>query len=591
MTQNNLYMEDDEMRLYVDVQPLLLDEIENSRNAAVASAALAAQSEENARNWKNSIVDYKTAMELFYAQASDGLTNLYNNSKSELTLSKNNVLNNIEMAQRTAINNINTNGQNYITQVQTIVDNRVSTEHLNQSKCLMTGEETTDSDAVNQVKGFAHSTFDRTKFSVVGYPVVTDDGNASGFSSGNYLTTPNTINFSTAKTWSFKTKFNTGSAFSTIDQGVLSGDTVQNVQAIIDMWGVLRGGFGDGTAWIWNLNPIAQLELNTDYILEMGYNGTAYYIKLNGVLKGSYLSDTKVSNTPIRLGVERTNGYFFTNGSFDLKQFSITVDGVVVFSGNKTGIDMIKPDDYTASNSANITADGVFDQALGYGYITIDDIGIDVNRPFKIEIPFTKIASTSSGSYPVGYYENSFANVYMNDGGISPKLVFDDNGTATILTTSPTYLAVPNIGETVNFVIEYDGNQTYTISVIKQNGTVSSGTITTSLKLNSTKLFVGRATYGETTQYMKVDLNKLKAWSAGDLVYQGCLKIPYTLSKTGSKIVNAVYRDRVKCVYDMGFVQGYYALDEENNKAWLPIGDIYGMIENLRNLIIERTSE
>ena len=38
-----------------------------------------------------------------------------------------------------------------------------------------------------------------------------------------------------------------------------------------------------------------------------------------------------------------------------------------------------------------------------------------------------------------------------------------------------------------------------------------------------------------------------------------------------------------------GYTQ-YYTLDETNGNFTLPMGDIYGMIENLRQLIIQRTS-
>ena len=58
MTQSDIYMEDDNLRLYVDVQPLFIDELENSKNAAASSAAQAALSEQQARSWKNDITDY-----------------------------------------------------------------------------------------------------------------------------------------------------------------------------------------------------------------------------------------------------------------------------------------------------------------------------------------------------------------------------------------------------------------------------------------------------------------------------------------------------------------------------------------------------
>ena len=76
-----------------------------------------------------------------------------------------------------------------------------------------------------------------------------------------------------------------------------------------------------------------------------------------------YLNDTLVNQLDITTTVlyNSTSSNRYLNicgfspypfyGSIDLKQFSITVDGVEVFSGNKTGIDTIKPVDFTAITS------------------------------------------------------------------------------------------------------------------------------------------------------------------------------------------------------------------------------------------------
>ncbi len=597
MAQNNLFMDDDDMRLYIDVQPLFIDELENSKNSAAASALRAAQSEEAAKGWKNDIEDYKTGLELFYARATDGITNSYNTSISglsaaknsaisDLTLQKNSIQTNLNNSLNSAIVSIRTNGQSFVNQAQyyaeeaqRTVDNRVSTDHLNQSKGLLTGFVSTDEEVFADVQKYAHSTFDRSKFTVTGSPNITDDGIASGFSGSNFVKVIKSLSASTDFEFEFIYNANSGIgaffSFSGISVYINVNNEFQAYQG--DNYSTT---FAIDTAHAFKIKVTNDIAYNRYVIRGYSLDGS-----LLGTINWSYSHN---DFTQIVLGGGSWNSNIL--GSIDLKQFSITADGVEVFSGNKTGIDTIKPDDYTASNPANITADGVLDQSLGYGYITIDDIGIDVNRPFKIEIPFTKIASASDGTYPIGFYENSFADCYMNDGGFLPRLVFDDNGTATTLSTTPSALSAPILNETVTFKIEYDGNQTYTISIIRQNGTISSGTITTALKLNSKKLFLGRAGYGLTTQYMKVDLNNLKSWSDGNLVYQPCLKIPYTESKTGSKIVGSIYRDRVNDMAEQFGYANYYTLDEDNGNFTLPKGEVYGMIEKLRELIIQRTS-
>ena len=57
------------------------------------------------------------------------------------------------------------------------------------------------------------------------------------------------------------------------------------------------------------------------------------------------------------------------------------------------------------------------------------------------------------------------------------------------------------------------------------------------------------------------------------------VSVPYTLSKTGSKIVDSVYRPQVTAVYNEYGNANYYTLDEANGNFTLPQGEIYGMFE------------
>lgn len=600
MTQNNLYMEDDEMRLYVDVQPLLLDEIENSRNAAVASAALAAQSEENARNWKNSIIDYKTSMELFYAQASDGLTNLYNNSRSELTLSKNNVLNSIEMAKRTAINNINTNGQNYVSQVQNIVDNRVSTEHLNQSKCLMTGEETTDLDAVNEVKGYAHSTFDRSKFTVNGSPTITNDGIASGFTSSNYIYKSVAID----KDSEIIIRGSADLVYSSDNKVIfLASDASDNTQLGIRYYSsqiqILARKSADSFA-IATYNYNGNGHLDYELVFKNGEKiGCA--LKIDGVSVNVTIPEDLTgltSNiTTLWFGSAQNGSGAFGAGSVDLKCKSVKVNGVPVFSGNKTGLDTIKPDDYTiypqapSVSTVTVTADGIASGFTDNNYI---EIPFDIeNKPWELEFDYKPTAIPSgtaallarkTGSSVAGLVLN--LNLFNNS--IFPVTAFSTDGTTFDISMQNPTIPSLEIGAFNNIKIGWDGACYYQIinntAPVKVENSAPVYDSETPLVFGVGRSLVSHVANGE------IDMNSVKLTVNGNLTVQGCLKIPYTESKTGSKIVDSIYCKRVKDVYEQGFLQRYYALDEANNRAWLPIGDVYGMIESLRKLILQLTS-
>lgn len=58
------------------------------------------------------------------------------------------------------------------------------------------------------------------------------------------------------------------------------------------------------------------------------------------------------------------------------------------------------------------------------------------------------------------------------------------------------------------------------------------------------------------------------------------VSIPYTLSKTGSKIADASARTNVTALYNQQGYAPYYTLDEINTDYTLPMGEIYGLTLN-----------
>ena len=66
---------------------------------------------------------------------------------------------------------------------------------------------------------------------------------------------------------------------------------------------------------------------------------------------------------------------------------------------------------------------------------------------------------------------------------------------------------------------------------------------------------------GMSVESSSFNLNSIKVYSNGNLIYQPCLKIPYTLSKTDSKIVDVAYRDRVQDLYEQTGEALFYTLD------------------------------
>ena len=78
----------------------------------------------------------------------------------------------------------------------------------------------------------------------------------------------------------------------------------------------------------------------------------------SGVNENNYTIETFTSDIALF--------YNDTQAVSDLKQFSITVDGVPVFSGNKTGIDTIKPDDFSAPSGGSLPT--ISDDGIASGF-------------------------------------------------------------------------------------------------------------------------------------------------------------------------------------------------------------------------------
>ena len=635
MTQNNLYMEDDELRLYVDVQPLTIDALENSKNEAAANAENARQSAESANNALNSMIDYKNRLEIFYAQASDNLNSLLSSATATINNTKDTVLSAIQTLGGTVISNINnkfnevknsiqTLGQRYVNQAKEyadaakdIVDNRVSIDHLNQSKGLETGEVSDDADVLPDIKKYARSTFDRSKFTVVGSPNITNDGIASGFSNTKYVRTSNCdISVLLNHSWSVITP---------VLSGVTSNVYGTKIMQISAVGFGADGAFGfDGTSrnvsFTINtpsdtdpetrqnnririskqLNTIPdKLQMRADFNYSTGeysfyyniFDGNGWQLVGNEtpVTTNKQLYDIVYNN--IQFAFNRRDNNNANTDVLDLKYTKIIVDGVEVFSGNKTGIDTIKPDDYTVVGTPTISADGILTSYSNTDFIKTG-LTISANE-FKFRMPFVIKSMIPTGVNSVLVQTSpSTAHIHIDVRNVSGSMwvasYFSDGTTGEY--TSPRgsgkslQLNQLYIVESIYNVSEH----TNTVNIYKDGILYDSNThIVTNALTNWTA--ITEVAIGKDTYYADIDLNAFKIYVDGNLVYQPCLKIPYTESKTGSKIVGVNYRERVKDMYKQFGYAPYYTLSDTD--FTLPQGELYGMIENLRKLIIERTSQ
>ena len=472
--------------------------------------------------------------------------------------------------------------------------NEEGEKKLNISKMYYTNDVYTEEKGYNQLLEMRRSTFDKSKFTVVGSPTITDDGIASGFSTlmsdAKYISVP-IIQLGQANSWKATHEFTTGSVSQsqwiytlTVDE-FYGGYTI----GILNEKLVIRAGStNDSTNNLFNLQTLS-VTANTKYYVSIEFTGTQYIVnyKINDGELTNYATidtNTHLYNSLTSYYIGRRDLFINTQegflGSIDLKKFSITVDGKEVFNGNKTGLDVIKPDNYEVVGSPVITDDGVASGFSGSNSISIYKTFSSTDNCvaiFKFKINY-KVASTPQ---PIMWF-------YAPDSlGRNMYLSIDNNkGITTALYDLGYISSASNIFTTEKeYDIKYETDFATYFKVYVNNTQIINQTISISETKNIARINLGNNSGDNIERYFtgSIDLNSFKIYVDGNLVYQPCLKIPYTQSKTGSKIVDVAYRDRVIDLYEQEGKAKYYTIDEPNKNFTLPMGEIYGMIEDIKN--------
>lgn len=411
---------------------------------------------------------------------------------------------------------------------------------------------------LNNLEREKRSTFDKSKFTVVGSLTITDEGVASGFGSSNDLLT--TYIFNPSNTWKIKGSFITPTQLTNSQAICAVSNTTYSSRIEINSYNsnpeIRFGWHLSSNNASYMSQPVGSivLQFNTQYFYEWSFDGTQYLLRVstdnkNWQISAQYTSSENIytNNSYIRIGKSSGSYQIFT-GSIDLKQFSITVDGKEVFNGNKTGIDTIKADNYEVVGSPVISDDGVatFDtsSALSTGVLGLDgtkdwDIYFDFNNTGKETIP---ISTVGTGKY------------YLQIGCGRSNGVFLQIGNATGNTWGYNSQWIANVLSTGLNKVHYKYKASETKYFIYINDMLKFSVVNANTVNNNYNMLIGNTTILNSPVMQGFDLNSLKIYQEGNLIYQPCLKIPYTQSKTGSKIVDGVYRDRV---WDMNEQFGY----------------------------------
>lgn len=478
----------------------------------------------------------------------------------------------------TSLSNLTTDGENRLYALKGYNDN---------------GQILSDSILYNYIKSCYDNSFDLSKFTVIGSPTISADGIASGFSTNNYVSLPSSYTLGTDFELYFPIKLSDLTTETQIYRLQSSG-TFRGLVTFVPNYGVMVN-LSDGT---YNMSDGGNKFAisNTDIIANEQYlivikqkNQTCSY---GYIYNGVYTEKGTIANLNINMPlvdttyIGRGNSGAFT-GSIDLKQFSITVDGIPVFSGNKTGTDLIITDNYTVVGSPTIT-DGVasgFSYSSG-NYVTTGNLykqNLTLADTWEIEIPITIRATITGTTYDVFLADAEFnadrSMIFQiqPQGRIRTYILADDN---TNISLGDTSIDTFTGGESITVKIVFTGTQ-YIVYTKKTNEDWKAQiTKNSSKKVKSTNssLFFGVFNQNSNNWQGSINLYGIRVVANGKLLYAGKCQITYNLSDSGNKITDVQYRPDVYYANYLGYKSSYFTIDTTNQNVILPYKDIYGLI-------------
>ena len=507
------------------------------------------------------------------------------------------------------------------------------------------------------IENLKHSTFDKSKFTVVGSPTITDNGIVSELSNANTVGAIPVINLK-GHSWEVKGRWVNNNVTSTVDAIINLGSWLNWGSAYINTSSKtlclrLKTGDSEGSSTE-GLGPNISLQEVPNYLdVSISFNVntgiyTIYAKSDTGVEYSGTFTATTENKELYYLSIPNIAGFikygYDTDGlsaknSIDLKYSRILIDSTEVFSGNKTGIDVIKENDFasitrlsayiygenkiysTLNSPADVptvlyNSDGSIytgdewsssDGAVYYGenaatrdlskdiYLTKQNMSVDAgvnitddsvlsncavhkyvrtsclvdpnSTDYEIDISFTASNITKQKQICTSSHFYIFALVIHQ----SKTILFLGDGTTWNIASPGTASGKTVLQNGIKYILKFiRKNDKYFLKLFNTatGEETTEATITSSVSVPLTAfLNLGTQTGWPAPADCAYDLNLCRQYINGELVYQPCLKIPYTESKSGSKIVDVAYRDRVQDVYSQGFDKYYYTLDEANKSV------------------------
>lgn len=441
------------------------------------------------------------------------------------------------------------------------------------------GELLTDSEGLADVTSYANSTFDISKFTLTGSPVVSASGMVSAPTASDGLSVPFTAIENTDYTIKFS--FKTPASFPTSEGGyVLGGNNSFPIELYQNGNGVYAFFYKDANGGSHYVQLQATLTTNTLYDIMLRFNLTTLSLTVGYKLHTASTYTTKTVTMTSLKAFSVLNFLSGTiDGEIDLKSISILEGLEPVFVGAKTGVDTIIDSNYTIVGTPTI-AEGVVTGLDASNYLSYTPSFVLTNNDdFEFVTPeFTvnTVATRNSIFLISGQGGNSNAlNVGTNANG-NILILIQGLAYTDILRYNLPYIT----GYKYQVRFKHTASSGLYEAYYKVNG--SDWTLATSATNTSTTFSTEGQdlTLGRRLTDGSMDINGSYITLNGACVYVPALRIPYVQSSTGSKIVYSSNRDRVKTDYLLNGSSEYYTLSETD--FTLPMGELYGFIGKIQ---------
>lgn len=242
--------------------------------------------------------------------------------------------------------------------------------------------------------------FNKDAFTVVGSPNITDDGIASGFSTSNYLTKE--ISITDNDLLKIDISFLYSNLTSQVQRVLTFGTSnlrlIEEGDAAVSVWISVATSVGYATKEQLG-NPIAGDRIRT--IIELSSTESKVTFFVNGIQKYTLTKTNQaflLASSKIYIGSTGSSEYW--QGSIDLKQFSITVDGVELFNGSIPLAERLGQKQNTLVSGTNIKTVNN-NSLLGSGNINIDSLPSQSGQSGKFLTTNGSTASWATISIPV----------------------------------------------------------------------------------------------------------------------------------------------------------------------------------------------